>query len=148
MLGVCFCFYKLSSLRAQWMYLLTGFQVEQRWEIAVDGQGDQASLDHKITTIRTADELPTDLPLVLIQPRAGDFLQGTESLADFIHPTDAIYLFGSDGQALSEVQLGARVPDSSLYIPLPINAERPHDEELYSVQAAAIALYDRIAKGA
>jgi len=89
--------------------------------------------------IQTADELPTDIPLVLFAPLQGRVFKGEVSLSRFKTTSfeDVIYLFGADHKILDEDLMGSRKPDISVYI------ETDSNDEMYSFVAAAIALNAR-----
>jgi tRNA(Leu) C34 or U34 (ribose-2'-O)-methylase TrmL len=73
---------------------------------------------------------------VLVQPQNGRNLQGEHSLIDFVHPENAVYIFGPD-----DGHLQAAAYDTSVYIP-----QADGRTVLWSHQAAAIVLYDRLVK--
>lgn len=77
------------------------------------------------------------LPFVLIQPQNGRHVVGTEPLADFQHPEKVVYVFGPD---MGHLQPGG-VYDHKVYIPQLVS-----HVTLWSHQAAAIILYDRMLK--
>lgn len=82
------------------------------------------------------DSPPLGMPVILFQPLDGRFVQGENSLVDFVHPDDCCYLFGaSHGQVTLDHPV-----DGKIYIPsVPTWA-------LFASQAAAIVLYDRFVK--
>lgn len=137
MIGVCFRREKHWE-QDQWSYVFSNFGVTDIWETGDNGKKD---LDIYQPTIRidTAAELPSDRPLIVLAPAAGTYIQGTESLKDFAHPEDAIYLFGPSHLHLNEDDLGGRVPDALVYIPLVKN-------ECFSHAAAYMTLWDREVK--
>lgn len=76
----------------------------------------------------------------MLQAQDGRYLQGNESLVDFTHPEDAVYLFGASDLNLSiEDDFGAKEPDHLVYIPT-------IEHEMYSFSAGYITLYDRFVK--
>jgi hypothetical protein len=77
---------------------------------------------------------------VLLAPQNGARFQGDESLADFSHPTDATYIFGSNHRHLTDAEMGGLSPTHKVFIP----TESHH--EMHSFVAAAITLYDRSVK--
>ena len=101
-------------------------------------RGKGGSIYQDTIKIDTAAELP-DVPLVVLGPPDGKFVQGNVSLKDFQHPDDAIYLFGGTQDVLTVEDLGGRVPDASVYIPFV-------KHECYSHAAGYMALWDRYVK--
>lgn len=75
---------------------------------------------------------------VLVQPSNGVNVQGQVSLLDFNHPGgDTLYLFGPDDGHLNE----APSHDVSVFIP-----QLASSMTLWSHQAAAVVLWDRVSK--
>jgi len=86
--------------------------------------------------------IPEGYTLVVLSPAEGRYVQGTESLVDFVHPENAVYLFGSNHSHLTHEEL-PKVPDHIVYIPI---AQTGY-VELYSWVALAVVMYDRMVKG-
>lgn len=124
-------------MQDQWSWLFSNFGVTNIWERgAVDSD---AKIYQSTVKIDTAAELPVDQPLIVLAPKAGRHIQGTESLVDFVHPDNAIYMFGGSHENLSEEDFGGRDADALVYIPLVAH-------ECYSHSAAYVALWDRYSK--
>ena len=137
MTGVCFR-REQSWEQDQWSFVFSNFGVTEIWERGFDGNKD-LNIYQPTIKIDTAKELP-DRPLVVLAHIEGRYYQGNESLVDFVHPDDAIYMFGGSMANLTdEDDLGGRVPDHLVYIP-------SVKCEMYSHAAAYITLYDRLAK--
>lgn len=121
----------------QWSYVLSHWYPRNVYVIG--------SIDRKVKPFRdailigSAEELP-NLPIVALQPDNARYMPGTISLPGFEHPGECIYLFGNDHTHLCSDQMGARVPDSLVFIPT-----ASHDE-MYSWTAGAVSLYDRAIK--
>lgn len=115
--------------------MFSNFGVENVWEIERPHTED---IYQKPTKIKSAAELP-DTALVVIQPQDGKFVQGTESLSDFEHPDDAIYMFGGSHDVMTLEDLGGRVAEHYVYIPLVAH-------ECYAFSAAYMTLWDRKVK--
>jgi len=81
------------------------------------------------------DSPPGDLPVILLQPTDGRYVQGEESLVDFTHPDDCVYLFGASHGQVQPVDVASKV-----YIP------HCPTWSMFPSQAAAIVLYDRFVK--
>lgn len=130
-----------NDAQNQWDYVLTNFGIppENVW---MRNDLDLLNYHGKYTqTHGTAFDLDPNIPLVVVQPLGGRYIQGNISLIDFVHPNSAIYLFGGDNDNLSsEEDLGGRNPDYLVYIPT-----ATHDE-MYSWVAASCVLYDRLVK--
>lgn len=79
---------------------------------------------------------PDGLPIILLQMLDGRYVQGEDSLVDFVHPDDCVYLLGGSNEQL---KLNHPV-DAKIYIP------NTPTWSMFASQAAAIALYDRFVK--
>ncbi len=136
--GVCFKSEHGGWMQDQWSWVFSNFGITEIWERGF------ASTDSKIhqPTIRidTASELPAGRPLVVLAPPDGRYIKGTESLADFQHPENAIYLFGGSHNNVSdEDDLGGRVPAALVFIPM-------IEHECFGHSAAYMTLWDRYVK--
>jgi tRNA(Leu) C34 or U34 (ribose-2'-O)-methylase TrmL len=69
-------------------------------------------------------------------------VSGVLSLYDYVHPSDAIYVFGPDHRNLTWEEIALENPDV-VYIPVPPGSAM---REMFSYTAAAIVAYDRIKK--
>jgi len=78
-----------------------------------------------------------DVQRILVQPRNGRHVRGESSLIGFQHPENAVYVFGPD---MGHLQKGEEF-DHSVYVP-----QLKTNVTLWSHQAAAIVLYDRMLK--
>jgi len=136
MVGICFRSERHRDQQDQWSFVFSNFGISDVWEIREETGED---IYQPTTDVRNAEELPVDRPLVVLAPQAGRYVQGTESLADFVHPEDAIYLFGGSHENLSETELGTRVPDHLVFIPLV-------EHECFAAAAGYITLWDRYVK--
>lgn len=135
MLGVCFKAEPGAAEQNQWSYCFSSFGVKNFYE-----RHSKREAMRNAVLVDTAADLPAAPKLVIIQPQDGRYIQGTESLDDFVHPDDAIYFFGGGHDNMSdEVDLGGRVPDALVYIPrVAFN--------LHSPLAGAVVLWDRYVK--
>lgn len=137
MFGVCFRCENRPWIQDQWSWVFSNFGVSEIWERGTVA-GD-AKIYQPVTEIETAASLP-NRPLVVLAHPEGRYVKGTESLVDFVHPDDAIYLFGASMANLSdEDDLGGRVPDHTIFIP-------SVEYEMYSFAAGYLTLYDRFVK--
>ncbi len=126
-------------MQDQWSWLFSNFGITDIWERDWNGSTD-ADIYQTVVRIDTASELPSDRPLVVLAPPDDKYIHGNESLDDFVHPEDAIYLFGgSHGNLNDEDDLGGRVPDSLVYIPTV-------KHNMYSHAAGYQTLRDRYVK--
>jgi hypothetical protein len=131
MVGVCFIAEDRHTYQDQWSYLFSNFGITDIWEL-----GESIKVYQPTTKIETAAELPADIPLVVMQPPDGRWVQGTESLVDFVHPDEAIYMFGSSNAQMTLEDLGGRVAEHYVYIPLV-------KHECFAFSAAYMTLWDR-----
>lgn len=135
---ICFFYTSDEFCQNQWDYILNAFEPEKVYIIG--GRWNSRVLDHyDAEVIVNADELPVDSPLVVFSPELGNRLPGTESLVNFTHPANPVYLFGPDDKHLDQDILGEREPDHLVYIPT---------AEMYSFMAAAMVDYDIIKNNA
>lgn len=138
MIGVCFQSEHRGWMQDQWSWVFSNFGITDIWERGSDhdgSRGKDGSVYQTTIKIDTAAELP-DVPLVVIQPPDGRFIRGKQSLRDFLHPENAIYLFGGSQSVLSDEDLGGRIPEALVYIPTV-------KYEAYSHTAAYMTLWDR-----
>ena len=136
MLGVCFRSEHRGWMQDQWSFVFSNFGITDIWE---RGKTDESSIYQTTIGIDTAIELP-DRPIVVLAPPDGKYIQGVSPLQEFTHPEDAIYLFGGSQEVLNdEEDLGGRVPDHLVYVPLV-------QYEMYSHSTAYITLWDRYVK--
>ena len=129
--GVCFKGEKRRVWQDQFSFAFSNFGIKDVWMI---GPGDK--IYQKCEQITSAAELPADRPLVVLQPQDGRNVKGTESLVDFVHPDDAIYMFGGSHDVMEGDDLGGRVPEHQVFIPF-------EKHECYAFAAAYITLWDR-----
>lgn len=137
MVGVCFRREKYWE-QDQWSYIFSNFGVSDIWEVGDDDNSD-LKIYQPTVKIETASELPTDRPLVVLAPQEGTYIQGSENLKTFVHPKNAIYLFGPSHHQLNEDDMGGRVADHYVYIPLV-------ECEAFATGAAYMTLWDRVQK--
>jgi len=136
MFGICFVGEQRRDTQDQWSFLLSNFGDPECWEIE---KRRTEKVYQKPTKIKTAEALPSDRPLVVLAPEAGRYVQGNVSLKDFVHPDDAIYLFGGSHLNLSTDEMGDRIGDHLVYLPLV-------KHECYAPPAAYMTLWDRYVK--
>lgn len=140
--GVCFRRETGRWMQDQWSWVFSnyGLVAPNIWECGKnDARGSDWDIYQETIAIDLASELP-DQPLVVLAHPDSRYIRGTESLFDFVHPADAIYLFGASHLNLSyEEDLGTRVPNHLVYIP-------STKHEMYGHNAAYITLYDRAKK--
>lgn len=135
MFGVCFTGEKNRNNQDQWSFLFSNFGVENIWELE---RPNTEKIYQPTKMIQNASELP-DQTLIVVQPPDGRFVKGTESLSDFEHPDDAIYMFGGSHDVMTLEDLGGRVAEHYVYIPLVAY-------ECYAFSAAYMTLWDRKVK--
>ena len=151
--GVCFVSEHRGWMQDQWSWVFSNFGIADLWELnapvrpgraprAVNQgkRGKDGSLYQPTIKIDTAAELPSERPLVVLSPISGKYIQGEQPLDAFLHPDNAIYLFGgSQGNLSDEEHLGGRAPDHLIYIPT-------LKLEMYAHSAAYITMWDRFVK--
>lgn len=124
--GICFQYDEKN--RAEWDDLARAYKV-QAYEINTPNTETVG----RFKIIKDLSDIT--IPIVAVQPVSSPTFPGEISLLDFEHPSDVVYLFGADHVHNEKVDVLA-----SVYIPMPNN------KCIWSVQAAAIVLYDRYAK--
>lgn len=142
MFSICIHGYTSEKIINYWSYVLSHWSPEKVYLLKADGKlitNEKKFVD--AIHVATANELPTDQPLVLVQPLEARYISGDTSLHSFVHPANPIYLFGSNKLHFHEDDLGGRVPDHSVHIP-------PTDDntEMHDFVAGAVILYDRAVK--
>lgn len=142
MVGICFKYdpgYK-SLLRDQFYELVLAFpNITNVYER--NGMDSRENLEYQgipYTSVINADNLPTEPTLVILSAQDGEFIQGNNNLAGYVHPADVIYYFGSDHQSLDQAEIGITTDYVKVYIPI--------SENVWSAQAVAMVLYDRQSK--
>lgn len=136
--GVCFKSEHRGWAQDQWSWVFSNFGITEIWER--DYEDADAEIYQPTIKIDTAAELPAGRPLVVLSPIDARYIQGDISLDVFVHPEDAIYLFGGSMENLSDLDdLGGRMPDSKVYI-------STVKLEMFSHAAGYITLYDRYVK--
>ena len=119
--------------------MFSNFGVTEIYEIGHDDNRDYRLYQPTIP-IDTAADLPVDRSLVVLASQDAKYVRGNESLVEFVHPDNAIYLFGGSHLNLNDDQcLGGATPDHLVFIP-------SVKYEMYSHAAAYITLYDRLVK--
>ena len=136
MFGVCIPHPRRDWWRNQWEYLFTHFAPDRIWIL---GSPEGARYHANVERITTIVELPPKVPVVLLASRGGRYLAGDESLVDFQHPENAIYLFGWDDGNVSPVDIDKTVAHK-VFVPTADHVE------MYSWIAGAITFYDRAVK--
>jgi len=138
-LGLCLPYTSNPTYQNAWDYLISTWVPDAIWSL----RGPfPAPAYREATPVTTAADLPisTAQPLVVVSPVNARYVPGEIPLSRFVHPPDAIYLFGSDHVHLSDDDLGGRVPDYLVYI------ETLGVVEMFSWVAGGIVFYDRKVK--
>jgi hypothetical protein len=136
--GVCFKSEHGGWLQDQWSWVFSNFGIADIWER--DFAGADAKIYQPTIKIDTASELPLTRRLVVLAHQEGRYIKGDQSLVDFVHPDNAIYLFGGSHDNLNdEDDLGGRVPDALVFIPT-------IEHECFGHAAAYMTLWDRYVK--
>lgn len=138
MLGVVLAHTGHSGHVQQWEFALSNFQVDRLF--MVGGNPPGSAVLAGATPIESSLDLPS-VPLVLLAPSNGENIRGDQSLADFEHPADAVYWFGSDSQHIDEEVFYGRAPDHCVFIPTDTI------DQMYSHAAWLVVAWDRRCKG-
>lgn len=137
--GVCYGPTPNGYYETQWLATVTAFGVDQAWQR--EPELSAAAQQCGVLSCVNAEDLPEEYTLVVMSPQTAREVHPVTSLHDFVHPENAVYFFGSDTTWLSSVELGGRVPDHIVYVPVISSNE---SDELYSFVIAGIVLSDRM----
>jgi hypothetical protein len=87
-----------------WQFLLRGYCVDQFFMTPASGLGDQLQRDH-LEGLREITEYDTMAEVIVANPGFTPIVldeNGTTELRTFVHPENALYMFGRTGQSLLE----------------------------------------------
>lgn len=136
MVGVCLITPEQGEAHEvdQWVYL--------SWAMSLDGvwATDTAYGRSGVTTIKSLSDLPP-ANLIVVQPLNGANIKGTEPLSTFIHPPNALYIFGASNTIMAERDIAGVSIHSKVYI------ASISGTELHAPIAGAMVLFDRASKG-
>lgn len=136
MFDICLAFSSGAQWEQQWSFILSHWKPERLYILG--GKVDEKVIPFRDAIyVNSAEELPEDQPLILMQPKEAYKIPGVTNLVMFKHPETCTYMFGSDNHHLTEDQLGARKPEDIVYIPTDTI------DNMYSYMAGAVTLYDR-----
>lgn len=125
----------------QWDFILCNFKPD-----VIYVYGDPAlihsSVLSKAKALAGPEELPSDHEIVLLAPTNGEHLQGDVSLSNFVHPTNAVYWFGSDASHIQAETFLGRAPDHKVFIATDTN------DQMYAAASWAVVAWDRRCKEA
>ena len=133
MYGLAVCPTKHPQIINQWSYVLSNFRPAHLYIIGTEKPEDRPFQDARL--IASAEEI--EEPLVLLTAKNARYYQGEVNLLDFDHPRVCTYMLGPDGVHLSEVEMGLRVPEYSVYV------DTDTDHEMYSFMAYGVAAHHR-----
>ncbi|MBI3290363.1 hypothetical protein HYZ78_03115 [Candidatus Microgenomates bacterium] len=133
--GICFEYDVRALIRNYWLLNIQTFHV-QAYERNI---AEDEMVTDGIIGIKTIEDLPENIPLIIISPKNAEYVPGEIALPAFKHPQKVIYYFGSDKNYLSKEELGNRTYQT-VYIPI------EGEEQFWAPQAASIVLYDRFVK--
>ncbi len=137
--GICWRYDNRPDIQNQWEFIFSNFGVtaDRAW---IRGAPDGFESYLNVPRIEKADEIASPGPFILLAHLEAK-IPGLTSLVDFVHPADAIYVFGADNVVLTMADdMGTAEFADKIYIP-------SVKHESYSYVAAAMTLYDRLAKG-
>lgn len=127
-----------STDERQYDYVLSNFKADVLYVKTRRGFEPTSNIFKTAIRIDSVDDLPADHPLVVFLPQNARYLTPTISLNDFVHPTDAIYMFGPNHENLSTGDdFSNRAPDSLVYIPTDTT------DDMYSYNSYAVVMWDR-----
>lgn len=127
----------ITAMGAQkhWDFIASNFKPDVTY---VYGMRDMNCHALKMATeISSPLDLPTDHEIVLLAPPNGTNIQGVTNLLNFVHPTNAIYWFGSDANHLESEVFTDRPPDHYIYIPT------DSIDQMYAAAAYGVVAWDR-----
>ena len=137
--SVCMFFPRNEKEQNQWDYVLSPWCPATVYLV---GEGTLPHLNNifkDAIQVETLTELPEDEQIILMAPQTGRFIQGDESLYDFVHPENAIYMFGPNhvNLTLEDDFWDGRMPDHRVYVTVDTN------DEMFNWIAGTVTLYDR-----
>lgn len=137
MIGICFKYDPgyASLLRDQYYELVKAFPTLTVYERCVPEGEPSTYVTIPINKVDDADDLPTEPTLVIVTSKTAVHIKGTVDLANYVHPTSAIYFTGDDHSHLTQAMIGETTTYDKVYIDIP--------ENVWSSQAMAMVLYDR-----
>lgn len=143
MFAVCTPLPTNGRYQDQWDYVLSNFTPDALFVIGDKKNAPKTNVFSRkmnATYIETAEELPADLPLVVLAADNGRVVTGDIDLSGFEHPENAVYLFGGDTEWLHSDQLGDREPDYCVYI------DTDTHDDMWSWVTYAVVAWDRMMK--
>lgn len=126
-----------SNLLKQWEYVLSHWRPDILYWL---GSHPIPEASNTLERARRSDWRDLTHPLVVLAPRSGRYVQGKVSLAEFAHPDDACYAFGSDAENLDPDAVRIANPEHLVYIPTDTI------DQMYAHVACAVTLWDRQVK--
>jgi hypothetical protein len=125
----------------QWEYILSNFQSDKIYimESTHECTGTVCSGQPHVQTISDVPEAAT-MPVICLTPFISFYFKGTKiPLQDFVHPTDAIYVFGPNNTHLDPSEF---FPNGETYQEVYI----PNDtnDEMFSQTVYAVTMWDRL----
>lgn len=130
-----------SSARSAWDYLTTAYGTHL-YERPNPGGGCRND-EYWVTGVPDIPSLTQYGTPIIISPFLGHDVQGTINLYDFVHPADAIYVFGPDYRNLTWEDISIYPKPPVVYIEVPPGNE---SREMHAYITAGIVLYDRAVK--
>ena len=131
---VCFTANQNNTFMNQWDFVVCNFKPDQ---IYILGSQDNLVISNPLKEaifIDSYNQLP-DIPLVVAAPAHGRYVHGDINLKDFVHPQDAIYIFGSDSGIMQQEDVTREC--SCVYV------ETDTTDDMYSFVTYAVMMHDR-----
>lgn len=139
MIGVCIPYTNLSWEQQNWDYLLSNFKPD-----VIYVWGDEniklpnTNVLGKSLIVRSWAKLPQDIPFVFLSPSHAHRMPGVIPLIEFEHPTNAIYIVGTNNLFADETNFeSGKLPEHKVFIPTDTK------DDMFNWTAMTVALYDR-----
>lgn len=126
--------------RDEWNLAFLHFAPDHVYALGADTEWEPYRQPYTRVPTLASLVIPPGTKLVIFAPTNGEHVQGTESLVTFVHPEDALYVFGQDHQHFDPALLGGRTPDHLVYVPT------LGDAQMHSYTAGLLMFYDRAVK--
>lgn len=135
-IDVCLPLPPSGDHQQQWDYILSNFSVRNIYVLGDPKNAPTTNVFKDAIYIESCQDLP-DIERIVLSPSGGRYVQGLVDLADFVHPVEAVYVFGADNVPLSSDEIADARIDHHVFI-----STDTHDE-LYSWMAYAVTRWDR-----
>lgn len=138
MLTVCIAGDMRGHELYQWEFVLGHWPVDAVLAYGGDRPSDWPGKGPLSKALFVDELVPRDKPVVVFSPTGSSNFPPTLKLQDFIHPRDAVYVFGSNHRSLER----SVVPDPDAIV----EVECARHRDMWSFMAAAVVLRDRLVR--